>query len=229
MGNLAGHASTKIELRRRAVCVSLAAALLQASLAACGKKEKRGRLVPPGATVLALGDSITFGTGAPKDASYPSVLTRLSGWNVINAGVPGDVSAQALQRLAALLKEHGPELVLLSIGGNDFLRRVSEAETRDNIRQICEQVLATGAQLLLIAVPRPSLAAAAVRSLSDHELYAKLAQQLELPLYAQGWAEVLGDDALRSDAIHANALGYERFARGLAARAQALGMLAATA
>ncbi len=212
--------------RRRLLSVAIAATLA-ATLSACGKKELRGRLVPRGAAVLALGDSITFGTGAAPEASYPAVLARLSGWNVINAGVPGDVSAQALQRLPSLLGQHGPELVLVSIGGNDFLRRVAEVETRTNIRRICQQVIAAGAQVLLIAVPRPSLAAAVVRSLSDHSLYGELAQELKLPLHAGGWADVLGDESLRSDAIHANARGYERFAQGLTARAQDLGLLAA--
>ena len=198
------------------------------SLVACGSKKALGRPVAPGATVLALGDSITHGTGASPERSYPAELARLTGWNVINAGVPGDVSAQALQRLPPLLAQHQPELVLLSIGGNDFLRRLAEAETRANIRRICEQALATDAQLLLIAVPRPSIAAAVVGALSDHPLYAELAEELKLPLHRNGWAEVLGDESLRSDAIHANAQGYQRFAQGLMASALALGLLAAS-
>lgn len=194
-------------------------------LAACNS-EPRGTALAPGATVLALGDSITFGTGAPPHASYPAVLAQLTGWNVVNAGVPGDVSAQALERQPALLQQHAPALVLLSIGGNDFLRQLPEAQTREHIRQTVAQAKASGAQVLLVAVPRPSMAGALIGSLSDHPLYEELAQELKQPLHARGWARVLSDADLRSDAIHANAAGYEAFARGLAETLRERGLLA---
>jgi acyl-CoA thioesterase I len=205
----------------------LLAALLSLPLAAaCGRKPVRGRPVPPGATVLAVGDSLTYGTGASAETSYPAVLAQLTGWRVVNAGVPGDTSAQALARLPPLLAEHAPALVLLGIGGNDFLRRLPEAETRANLRRACETVLASGAQLLLIAVPRPTVAAAFIGSLTDHPLYGELAEELRLPLVRQGWAEVLADETLRADAIHANAAGYRRFAEAVRATALASGLLA---
>lgn len=208
--------------RRRLLAMAAGSAL---ALAGCGRKS--GALaVPPGATVLALGDSITHGTGATPDSSYPTVLARLTGWQVVNAGVPGDTSAQVLERLAPLLLEHTPALVLVGAGGNDFLRRLPLDATRANLRAICRQCLSAGAQVMLIAVPQPSLGAAVLRSLSDHALYAELADELGLPLHAHGWSEVLSQPALRSDAIHANAQGYEQFARGLATTAKGAGLLA---
>lgn len=191
------------------------AALPLLALAACGRKPVLGTRVPAGATVLALGDSLTFGTGATPETSYPTVLARLSGWNVVNAGVPGDLSGQALERLPPLMAEHRPALVLLSIGGNDLLRRLPDAQTRDNIRSIVRQSREGGAQVMLIAVPAPSVAAAATGSLADHAMYEEIAQSEKLPLHARGWSTVLGDAALRSDQIHANARGYEQFAQGL--------------
>lgn len=207
--------------RRRALWLLAAAAL-----AACSRGSKLSlRPVAPGATVLALGDSITFGTGAAAQSSYPAVLARLTGWEVVNAGVPGDTTAGALARVEALLAEHKPELVLVSIGGNDFLRRLGETESKANIRRICRHCLDGGAQVLLIAVPRPTLGGAAVGALSDHGMYAELAQELKVPLHAKGWSAVLADARLRSDQIHANAQGYEQFARGLAETAKAVGLL----
>lgn len=190
----------------------------------CSRERVRGQAVPAGASVLALGDSLTFGTGATPEAAYPAVLATLTGWSVVNAGVPGHTSAQALERLPALLDEHRPALVLVSIGGNDFLRGVDPSATRANVQRICETARAAGAQVLLIAVPRPS-AVAAVGLLSDHPLYGELAEALRLPLHRQGWAEVLADEALRSDRIHANAKGYEAFARGLLATLRASALL----
>lgn len=195
------------------------------AVAACSRTSIQGQPVLPGATVLALGDSLTYGTGAPAEAAYPAVLATLTGWQLINAGVPGDTSAQVLERLPALLREHRPALVLLGAGGNDFLRRLPEADTRRHLQQAVEQSRAAGAQVLLVAVPRPSVAAAFTGSLSDHVMYGELAETLKLPLHRQGWSEVLADERLRSDQIHANAAGYAEFARGLVSTARATGLL----
>lgn len=208
-----------MDLNRRAWLLAAPALLA----AACGRQPKMSA-VPAGAPVLALGDSITFGTGATSETSYPTVLARLTGWSIVNAGVPGDTSQAALLRLPGLLQQHAPRLVLVSIGGNDFLRGVPEGETRANVRTICQQCAAAGAQVLLVAIPAFSMFAAATRSLSDHALYADLAKELKIPLHASGWAEVLGDASLRADPIHANARGYEIFARGLAETAKKVGL-----
>ncbi len=208
-------------LQRR---VALTGVLALGALAACGRRQLLGRAVPAGSVVLALGDSLTFGTGATPETSYPAVLTALSGWQVVNAGVPGDTSAQALERLPALLQEHKPALVLVSIGGNDLLRRLPEGHTRANLQRICELASDAGAQVMVLAVPRPSVAAAFIGSLSDHPMYAEVSAALKLPLHAQGWAGVLADEALRADQIHANARGYAQMARGVYDAALAHGL-----
>ena len=208
--------------RRRLLLVAAAGA----TLAACGKRNAAPRpALASGATVLALGDSITHGTGAAPAAAYPAQLAPLTGWNVINAGVPGDTAAQAGARLPALLAEHQPVLVIVSVGGNDFLRRLPAADTEAGLRRIVALSRAAGAQVLLVGVPRPTLAAAVGAGLSDHPLYAKLATELALPLHAGGWAQVLGDETLKSDQVHANALGYRRFADGLLTTLRAQGLL----
>lgn len=195
---------------RRALLVAATAALL----AGCGRKSDRYATIPPGAAVLALGDSLTFGTGGNGE-SYPARLAQLTGWNVINAGVPSDTSVQARSRLPALLAEHIPVLLLLSIGGNDFLRQLPEADTRAAIAAMLAESSKAGAQPLLIAVPKPTIAGALLRSLDDHPLYEALANEARVPLFASGWALVLSDPALKSDQIHANGEGYARFAREL--------------
>jgi lysophospholipase L1-like esterase len=207
-------------LTRRAALAAAAVLLLS-----CSRERPRGARVPRGATVLALGDSLTFGTGAQPHEAWPQLVKETSGWIVVNAGVPGDTSAQALARLSGLLAQHQPQLVIVSIGGNDFLGRVSEADTRDNVRRICEASRAAGAQVLLVAVPRLSLIAAAAGALTDHTLYAQVADELGIVLQRQGWSEVLSDETLRADAVHANARGYAQFAHSLAATARAAGLL----
>jgi len=209
-------------MRRRAL---LGAAAATALLGSCGKRRSaRVQPLPAGSVVLALGDSITYGTGAAPEAAYPAQLAQLTGWHVVNAGVPGDTSAQALARLPGLLAEHQPALVIASIGGNDFLRRLPEADTEVNLRRIAALAREAGAQVLLVAVPRPTLAAAAGAGLSDHPLYDRVAAELALPLHAGGWAHVLGNEQLKSDQIHANAAGYRAFAEGLATSLRATGL-----
>ena len=59
----------------------------------------------------------------------------------------------------------------------------------------------------------------------DHPLYADLAKAENVPYYANGWSQILGKDALKSDQIHPNAAGYDTFARGLAAYLKESGWL----
>ena len=131
-------------LNRRAFVRQMAggvvATSLLAAIAGCGrKKSASAQLVPAGSTVLALGDSLTYGTGASPETAYPTVLAELSGWNVVNAGVSGNTSAQALERLPGLLAEHQPKLVIVSIGGNDFLRQLPEADAMRVLGQPLER------------------------------------------------------------------------------------------
>ena len=198
--------NTHFITRRRFVQIS---ALLAAALTACSKTAPHAAL-PEGSTILALGDSLTAGYGADAEAAYPAVLAGLTGWQIINGGVSGNTSAQALARLPALMRRQ-PQLVLVSIGGNDFLRKVPEADTRSNIRQIVQQIKAAGVPAVLVAVPYFTTGALFGR-LSEHPMYEELAAELNVPLFKGAWAEVLGNKKLKSDQIHANAQGYRVFA-----------------
>lgn len=210
----------------RSRCHLLGALAVATLLPACGKRAPKAQPLPAGSTVLALGDSLTSGVGASADTAYPAVLQALTGWQVVNGGVSGDTTAQALARLPALLQEHQPALVIVSIGGNDFLRQMSAAGAKETIREISRTASAGGAQVLLVAVPQVSLLAAGTGSLKDHPLYAELAEELKLPLHAAGWAAVLSNPSLRADSVHANAQGYRQFAEGLVQALRKVGWLA---
>lgn len=184
------------------------------ALAACGKRS-RTQTIPAGSTVLALGDSLTYGYGAPPAAAYPAQLSALTGWKVINGGVSGDTAADALARLPGLMRRR-PGLVIVSIGGNDFLRGLPESTTRANIGKIIRTIQAAGIPAVLAGIPHLG-AGALFGRLSDHPLYQETAEQYRLPLFGGVWSEILGNPALKSDPIHANAAGYRLFAEKLKA------------
>ena len=192
-----------------------------AMLAGCGRK--RFRKLAAGDAILALGDSLTAGYGAPKGADYPAQLAQILGRRVINGGVSGDTSAQALVRLPDLLAQK-PKLVVVSIGGNDFLRRQPENDTRENIRKMVADIRATGVPAVLVAIPHFTTGAL-LGMVSEHPLYAELADELDVPLLKGAWADILGDKDLKSDAVHANAAGYWLFAEQLAGFLRKLGLV----
>lgn len=201
--------------------------LALALLAACGRAPEFAPL-PAGTPVLCFGDSVTHGTGAGDGEDYPTRLVELTGWQIHNAGIPGDTADRAKGRIRAALEEAQPKLVLVEIGGNDFLRRRPEAAVREDIRQILAAVRAFGAQPVLVAVPRFSLVGAVVGALPDAELYAELAAEEKVPLVDKVFAGVLSDESLKADQIHPNAAGYRVLAEGIAARLARVGLLAAS-
>jgi len=183
----------------------LAAVLLALLLAACGGGPQLSPLTEE-AVLLAFGDSLTAGNGAGKDESYPAVLSRTLGRTVVNAGIPGEESAEGLARLPGVLDEVHPDLVLLCHGGNDLLRKRDPARLSANLRAMVELAQESGASVMLIGVPRPSL------FLGTHPLYRELADELGLPIEDEALGDILADPALKSDAIHPNAAGYRLLA-----------------
>ncbi|MEH6590446.1 MAG: arylesterase [Halioglobus sp.] len=194
------------------------------ALSACEKTPQFSALAP-GATVLAFGDSITYGLGAGKGQDFPTLLAVQTGWKVVNAGISGDTTGAAKHRLAALLAQHQPELVIIELGGNDFLRRRPAATVKQDLRQIIDQSLTSGATTVLISVPELSLLRATVGALADAPMYEELADETGVLLVSDVLSEVLSDDELKADEIHPNAKGYRAFTGGLVARFRTAGLL----
>jgi len=182
------------------------------SVTGCGSEPTQTAL-PAGSTVVALGDSLTYGYGANPKTAYPTVLAELSKWNVVNAGVNGDTSADVLTRVNEIT-EQNPDLVLLGVGGNDVLQRIAPDTTRANIIATIDTLQSNNIDVVLIAEPHLSTSALFGKA-SDNPLYEDIAEAEGIPLYSDGWSTVLSDEALKSDKIHANAAGYRQFAEGL--------------
>jgi lysophospholipase L1-like esterase len=183
--------------------------VLVLALVGCGERPKLERLAPD-AVVLAFGDSLTYGSGAAEDESYPAQLEKLIGRRVVRAGVPGEVTAQALERLPAALDEHAPRLLLLCIGGNDFLRQLGNHQAEKNLREMVKLAQSRGVAVLLIGTPEPGV------TVSPPAFFAGIAKEYRVPYEGGVVGEVLKDRTLKADPIHPNARGYRLIAERLA-------------
>lgn len=162
--------------------------------------------------IVAFGDSLTEGKGTSSEQSYPSVLQRELGIEVINAGISGETSAKGLNRFESVLKAHLPGLVILCHGGNDILRKMPKEKLEQNIEAMLNLANKYGAQVMLVGVPQPSL------SLSSLSLYERLAEKHNLVAELEILPDLLGTPAMKSDRVHLNEEGYKAFALALADR-----------
>ncbi len=184
-------------------------AVIAYTLQACSEQPK---LQPLGsdATILAFGDSLTYGTGSSRDKAYPAILQQLIQRKVINAGVPGETSQQGLRRLPTLLKKHQPALIIICHGGNDILRKLDLAKTSDNLQHMIDLARQYNSEVVLIGVPEFGL------FLDTVPLYPALAEKNQLPIASDILGDIIGNAALKADRVHPNAKGYQLLAENIA-------------
>lgn len=166
--------------------------------------------VPTNGVVLAFGDSLTYGTGAAAGESYPAKLERMIGRRVVNSGVPGEITAEGVLRLSAVLEREKPALVIICHGGNDILRQMDQRQAAENLRNMIRQSKESGASVVLIAVPALGL------SLTPPSFYAEVAKEATVPIEQKSLGKILGKASLKSDYIHPNAAGYGQLAESMA-------------
>jgi len=195
------------------------------SLVACGYHAPEQNPLESGAKVLILGDSLSYGVGAEKGEDYPSLLARSTGWDIVNAGVSGDTSAQGLKRLPDLITAHHPKLLIVELGGNDLLRQAPISQLESNIKEILSEAKVGGIATVLVAIPAVNPLMAAVRNLSDHPIYEKIAHETKTPLIKGVFSNVLSDRRLKFDQIHPNAEGYVKVSENIHAALKEQGFL----
>ena len=193
--------------------------LLAFALAGCGGSTAKLSKLPADAVVLAFGDSLTFGTGVQPEASYPAELEKRIGRKVWSAGVPGEVSAAGLARLPAALDYYQPRLLILCHGGNDFLRKLGDAQAAENLRAMVRLARQRGIDVVLVAVPKPGLFPA------PPDFYGEIAKEFDLPYEVAALKTILRDNELKSDLAHPNARGYAKLAEAVAALLKKSGAL----
>lgn len=163
-------------------------------------------------TIVAMGDSLTEGLGVESDQNYPAQLERKLqaegyNWTVINAGVSGETTTGALERVDWVLTMQ-PDIVILATGGNDSLRAIDPALTESNLRQLVSLLQEAGATVILAGMQT-------IQNLGPEyteafrTIYPKVAADADLilvPFFLEG---VAGDPKLnQEDFIHPTAAGY---------------------
>ncbi len=161
------------------------------------------------AVILAFGDSLTEGVGTSSEQAYPAMLAQLSGRTVISSGVPGEVSAEGLNRLPAELERVKPDMLILLHGGNDILRNQSPQSLKQNLDAMIALAQAQDIPVLLIGVPEKKLFSDAA------PLYSELAERHNLVFIEDLLSELLREPGMKSDSVHLNAQGYRALAQGI--------------
>ena len=95
---------------------------------------------------------------------------------MINAGRPGEITADGLKRLPSLLDAYSPSLLILCHGGNDLLKKMDEGQAADHLRGMVKMARDRGIDVVLLGVPRLSLT-----SLSAADFYGDVAEEFGLP------------------------------------------------
>lgn len=162
------------------------------------------------ALILAFGDSLTYGTGAPPNNSYPSRLEQRIHRKVINAGIPGELSGEGVKRLSTVLDAYHPDILLLCHGGNDILQKNGDSSLRSNLETMVRLARTRNIDVFLIAVPQFALL-----HLSPHPIYEEVAETYDIPVEADILSDLLSDNRYKSDYIHPNDAGYEKMAEAV--------------
>ena len=186
--------------------------LLMSLMVACGgdRYDQVKNLASAGQAIICFGDSLTEGVGSAGGEDYPTVLSRLIANPVVNAGRRGDTTAQALERVDDAVLNQNPKLVVVLLGGNDFLRRVPRAESRRNLEEIVRRIQQSGAMV--------AIAGMRLGFFTDEfaPIYQETAEKFGALYIPQVMEGILTDSSLKSDTIHPNAAGYRLMAERIA-------------
>ncbi len=160
-----------------------------------------------GSAIICFGDSITYGTGAAEGEDYPTCLSKLLKRNVINAGVAGDKTSDALLRVERDVLEKDPYIVIVELGGNDFLEKIPIEGTLKNLEEIISKIQDKGAMVVLCDV------SCGIIMWDYRNTYKKLAKKTNAIFIPGLLSGILTDPSLKFDQIHPNSKGYEIIAK----------------
>lgn len=156
-----------------------------------------------GDAVVAFGDSLIEGVGATPGNDFVSQLSKKIGEPIVNLGISGNTTAQGLARVDRIA-EYKPKVVLVLLGGNDYLRKVPKEETFRNLEMIVSRIQNTGAVVVLLGIQ------GGVLSDPYDTAFESLAQKKGTVYISNVLEGLVGNSRYMSDAIHPNDAGYSK-------------------
>ncbi len=176
--------------------------------------------------IAALGDSLTQGFGLFEEDGFVPQLER---WlkdaghdvQVMNAGVSGDTTSGGLSRVDWTLGDQ-VDAMIVALGGNDLLRGIDPALSRENLTGILEKAGARGVEVLLIGMEAPGNYGPDYKTAFD-SIYPQLAAEygtVYLESFFVGFGEAQDDweavlALMQPDGIHPNAEGVAKIVEGV--------------
>ena len=179
------------------------------AMTGCAKREIKN-INSQGTEIICFGDSITFGYGAGPSEDYPTALTKLLNEQVVNAGIDGDTTVKALERLQADILDKNPRLVIVEFCGNDFLKKVPFDDTVKNIREITDKVQARGAMVAIVDI------SSGMFLKQYRSAFKKIAREKDAVFVPSVLSRIITNPAMKSDFLHPNARGYQLVAERVA-------------
>ena len=174
-----------------------------------------------GDVILSFGDSLTYGHGAKRKQSYPSILGKDIDYKIINSSKNGETSSKGLKRLKKVLKKYPDiKLLILCEGGNDILRRKSIPKLKSNLKKMIHLAKEKGIDVLLVAVPYKE-----GYIIDDLPIYKEIAEEEGIPLLSNTLGRILSNKSLKSDRIHPNAKGYNQMAQDIYQKMKKVGWI----
>jgi len=162
---------------------------------------------PNGSNIICFGDSLTYGTGSTPGKNYPAQLSLLISKPVINAGIPGDTTALAFNRLERDVLTRSPRIVIITLGGNDLKNRVSKETAFNNLKNIIESIQRQGALVVVGGINIP------LWGRGFGNAYEKVCKETGAILIPHILDGIIGKRELMSDPIHPNDKGYALMAK----------------
>lgn len=171
----------------------------------CQKREIKN-LNSKGKNIICFGDSITFGYGAAQGQDYPTALAKLVDCPVINAGIDGDTTNEALRRLKDDVLDREPLVVVIEFCGNDFLRKVPVEVTVSNVKEMVRRSQERGAIVAIVDVSAGMFLA------EYRSAFRKLAKETKSVFISAILSGIITNPSMKSDFLHPNANGYKLIA-----------------
>ena len=164
-----------------------------------------------GDQILILGDSITAGYGLQPEQAYPYLLSQKLNLPIVNRGVSGDTTTDSLAGLSEDILIEKPWMVIIGLGGNDFLKKIPKTLTEQNLKSIISQIQAENAITVLLGMN--------LGLFTDEykDLYQRVAEETGSYLIPQVLKGIIDNPRHRQqDIIHPNAIGQEILANKIA-------------